>query len=411
MICRLIAILIVCMCTELAAGPLAIDSAKLVENYDKIFDDSGNLIRQELVYQIVCKMKNMPSDPNELANLGESLILEVNWKIIANKKPVEIEDIIWRNVGAKAAYVMLVGSFENVEYFTVQYKDSPSKKVSMDKSTAGQTRWGFGEGEALNFSVRRLAKQESFLAFDYNFDVDVLEYNLMPGRGWLWINSLSFAIESKGIFASDDEVRNGTRSTLKFEISPYYFVGGLIYNADLYFGYCLETRMNDTANTLFDVISQRPKVGLELEIPWSNKPMFWFHSKTGYARLAMPLTVGLEYLPKEEDIRIWPGLARLELYAYYELAFSPYLIVQGKVNHTKFFDVPEDLDEETTYYSIAFAQDLDAVKKALGFLTFILGDSEEMEGKNFLYYKITFGRGSPSFQDTREQSFGFGMYF
>jgi hypothetical protein len=93
------------------------------------------------------------------------------------------------------------------------------------------------------------------------------------------------------------------------------------------------------------------------------------------------------------------------------LAFSPYLIVQGEWHRTNFINAPIGFDNHATYYSIAFAQDLDAVKKTLGFLKFVLGPEEEIRGKNFIFFRISNGRKAPAFQDIDEKSFGFGTYF
>jgi len=172
----------------------------------------------------------------------------------------------------------------------------------------------------------------------------------------------------------------------------------------------METRMNASSNKLLDVVNHSLKLGLQAEVPYSNYPMFALHSATGYARLAMPLTVDVGYLPEGQDASGKSTSSRWDYGVRYELAFSPYLIIQGEWRGSMFGTPPVGLPSQTWYYSVAFAQDLDVVKKSLGFLTLLLGD-ESTQGKHFVFYKISAGRKAPAFQDLKEQSIGFGTYF
>ena len=104
-------------------------------------------------------------------------------------------------------------------------------------------------------------------------------------------------------------------------------------------------------------------------------------------------------------------LARWDLELKYELAFSPYLILQGKWGYTRFEDVCAGLEEEVSYYTLTIAQDLSAVKKYLAILNLLQGINNDTQGKHFIFYRIGNGQTPPQFEDLNEYSIGFGMYF
>jgi len=256
-----------------------------------------------------------------------------------------------------------------------------------------------------------LAQPKDLFAFDYDLKVKILEYKLSTGGGNFWFRSFSLNLDSNGTFASDDEVRNGTQSSLGVSANPYYFVAGLIYRGEFLISYQVETELNAQENKLLDIVNGHIKVGLEAEIPLTNYPIYLLHTTTGYARLAMPFTLSLHYLPKGVDEKGSATLARLDTQARYELAFSPFFIVQGEGEYSRFFDAPTGFEQNAFYYSVAFAQDLDEVKKTFSFLSLIIGESDEARGKHFIFYRISSGRKAPGFRELSEGSFGFGTSF
>jgi len=331
-----------------------------------------------------------------------------SWKVVSGNDILEVEGITWTRFSPEL--VEVVGGFAGLSNLTVQFKDGSPVLVSVDSTTVGKTRWGFGKGRALDLNIRRLMNQTSLFAFDYALSTKILEHNLTVPNGALWFRSLSLEVVSDGTFGSDDTVRNGSQSSIQLSANPFYFVGGLIYAGQLSVAYQIETRMNAASNKLLDVVNHSLKLGIQAELPYSNYPMFALHSVTGYARLAMPLTVSLNYLPEGEDASGNSTNARWDYGVRYELAFSPYLIIQGEWRGSKFSAPPVGIPSQTSYYAVAFAQDLDVVKKTLGFLTLLLGD-ETAEGKHFIFYRISSGRRAPAFQDVKEQSVGLGTYF
>jgi hypothetical protein len=302
------------------------------------------------------------------------------------------------------------GPYEDQDNLTVQFGSEAPVLVAVDSAAVGKTRWGFGKGKAIDLNVRRLMNQTSQLAFDYGLSTKILEHNLTVPIGSFWLRSLSIGIGSDGTFGSDDTVRNGSQSSIQLSVNPFYFAGGLIYAGRLSLAYQIETKMNAASNTLLDVVNRSIKLGIQAEIPYSNFPMFALHSATGYARLAMPLTVSVDYLPEGQDANGNITSSRWDYGVRYELAFSPYLIIQGEWRGSMFSTPLVGLPSQTSYYSVAFAQDLDVVKETLGFLTLILGD-ESAQGKHFIFYRVSSGQKAPAFQDVREQSIGFGTYF
>jgi hypothetical protein len=384
----------------------SLKEAHLVSQLTPVYDlNTSEILYKKREYNIECEFEDAGADKIK----GDIVLAADNWKVYGNESLLSIDRILWKSVTPKK--VILIGHFEGHDRLTVGFLAQNPILVNIDSSSVGRTKWGFGKGKSVDFNARRLTQQEALHAFDFDFKTKVLERNLSAGTGGFWFQSLSLDVTSEGTVASDDEVRNGTQSSVAFSAHPYYFVGGLIYGGKLSVSYQLETQMNACEDKLFDVTHKQFKFGMEAELPYSNYPMYKLHTMTGYVRLAMPLTLSLEYLPEGEGVGGNDALARLDFSALYELAFSPYLIVRGEWQHTRFFDVPAGADKEASYYSLAFAQDLDVLKKTLGFFKLILGGEEEIRGKHFMFYMISSGRKAPAFQDIYEQSLGFGTYF
>lgn len=344
-----------------------------------------------------------------LSQRGDSSVADGQmWRVSGGGTTLAVDSIGWRTFAP--TIVRLYGPYEGQDNLTVQFGSEEPVLVAVDSAAVGRIHWGFGKGKALELNVRRLTSQASLLAFDYNLSAKMLEHNLTVPNGALWVRSLSLDLVSDGTFGSKDTVRNGSQSSIQLSAHPFYFVGGLIYAGQLSLAYQIETRMNASSNKLLDVVNHSLKFAAQLEIPYSNYPMFALHSATGYARLAMPLTLDVGYLPEGQDAGGNTTSSRWDYGLRYELAFSPYLIIQGEWRASSFGTPPPGLPGQTSYYSVAFAQDLDVVKKSLGFLTLILGD-QDTQGKHFIFYRISAGRKAPAFQDLKEQSIGFGTYF
>jgi hypothetical protein len=360
------------------------------------------------IYEIECTFTNELTDDQKRVVDDPG-----NWRVLGTRNVFTIRNIGF-SIGDKKKR-WLRGNWGSSDSLSVLFMGEGAKEQKFKVDTQGipskTTDWGFGKGKAVDFSARRLTEQEALYAFHFDFNAKILERYLSPGGGSFWFRSLSLDVTSEGIVASDDKVRNGTQSSVGFVANPHYFVGGLIYGGKLSASYQLGTQMNAEEDKLFDVTARQFKFGVEAEVPYSNYPICKLHTVTGYVRLAMPLTLSLDYLPEGEDDEGNDALARLDFKARYELAFSPYLIVRGEWHHTRFLDVPAGVDDEASYYSLACAQDLDVMKKTLGFFKFILGGEEEIRGKHFMFYMISSGRKAPDFEDIYEQSLGFGTYF
>jgi len=382
---------------------LELEEAKLLQPRVPIKSDSGRVIGTTTVHVIRCRLF--------IATVADSgrITDSSNWKVLADGRAVAIEGVRWSE--ADSLTVRLIGPFEGYDRLTVSLLGGKPVLVDISEAAVGSRKWGFGKGTVIDLNLRRLAEQKALFAFDYDFNVSMVEHYLSAGGGDLWFRSLSLNVTSEGTIGSDDEVRNGSESSLGIAAHPYYFVGGLIYGAELFVSYQVETQMNAGEDELFDVINERLKFGVEGEIPYTNVPMYKLHTVTGYTRLAMPLTLSLQYLPQAGDGDTYNDLARFDIKARYELALSPYLILQAEWRYSRFLDVPPVLDQSVSYHSLTFAQDLDVVKSKLGFLALMLGRGEEIQGQHFVFYRISSGRRGPAFEDIEEQSFGFGTYF
>ncbi len=375
------------------------EEVRLVRMVEPVENQAGTVIFRKISYNIECRFsENLGQDAAELVE---------NWKVTSGERTVPVTRILWKRTLAKR--VILVGEFNVHDAYVLQYMEGIPIRVQKDSSISGISPWGFGRGKALDMAVRRLADKKALLALDYKFNVNILERYLTSLQGNFWFRDFSFNMLSEGTLAADESVRNGTRTALGLATAPYYFVGGLIYRAEISAAYQFETS-TDAGNRLFTVINKAFTIGLNLELPYTNYPMYKLHSKTGYARLAMPLTVKMAYLFEGENQEDIGTPSRLDIEARYELAFSPYLILKGTWAYSKFSNAPAGFISDATFYSLTIAQDLDVLKDKFDLLNLLLGGQKEALGKHFIFYRISVGRRTPAFQDIREQSFGFGLY-
>lgn len=397
-------------CTLLFCASIAvsqaqtIQNAKLVRAFREVKDESGAVLKLKRVYDIDC---TFDTEVNVQSFRSGDM-----WAVTDGVRNYRIDEIAISPLNATV--VKLKGNWgRHSENLIVACQGQKAMPVDMSKAGEETARWGFGEGKAVQMNLNRIADQKSLFAFDYDLNTRMIEFGFLASPEKFWLNSISLDVNSSGTFGNDDEVRNGTQSSLGFGANAFFFIGGIIYGGKLSLAYQMETRTNSDEDKLIDITNKSLKIGAQIEVPYSNYPIYKLHSKTGYVRLAMPLTLIAEYLPKGEDETGNTTSARFDFQARYELAFSPYLIIQGEWHGSRFFDVAEGFDKTASYYSVAVAQDLDIVKTQMpfAFLKPILGSDEEIRGRHFVYYRISSGRKEPAFQDLREQSFGFGTYF
>lgn len=126
--------------------------------------------------------------------------------------------------------------------------------------------------------------------------------------------------------------------------------------------------------------------------------------------MAMPLIIKYDYLPTGEDAAGNKTCARHDLKAFYELAFSPTLIIKGEWDYSKNIKPSIGTESSTSYTSITIAQEISAISEYIGFLKVLLGTSDDIKNKNFIYYKIESGKKAPSYLPINQQSFGISMY-
>jgi len=379
--------------------------AELVRKLRPVYDDSDTMILyKHYVSSIDCFF-----DSWEGLTIDDLINVE-NWRVSERDRLIKIEQIKW--TAGDSTRVGLYGDFGGFDNLQVSYKDG--KKIRVDVSTAvgDGTVWGFGKGKAVNLGISRLTNQKAFYAIDYNTKISIVELNLGSSMHNLWLGSVSFDLKSEGTIGSDDKVRNGTESSLNLTVVPYYYIAGLIYRAEIYFGLGLNTRMDSARDKLFDAAGRRYIFGLEAEIPLTNKPIYELHARTGYVRRAMPLTATVKYAPRAKDAEGYAAFPRWEFGADYELAFSPYLIVRASWMHSRFdLSIADSAFEKNVdYVSLRIAQDLDVVGKIFLPIAKIFG-GEDLRNKHFVYFRYSEGRKAPNFEDIKEYSIGYSTYF
>jgi len=387
-----------------ATDVVTVQSATLTTINVSVVDANKNFVYSKERYLIDCELSTSP-DTLTLRNPG-------NWTVFSEGKPVKVDTITWNYTDSLA--VQLYGQFEGLENLSVAFAQGKPTQVTVDETSVRKVVWGFGKGKALDANLRRVEGQKSLIAFDFSADAKILQLNLMSPSRHLWISSAAIEALSSGTVGNNELVRNGTQTSVQASTDGYYFVGGLAYHAELSSGYQMETRQDSLTNRLFEVSNKSWKpLAFEAEVPYSNYPIFKLHQRTGYVRVAMPLTVSAAYLPKGKGVNDNGTSARADIKAMYELALSPYLIVQGEWRYSRLFSSPAGVSADARYYSVAFAQDWDVVKNLWGVVSLLVGPvaGQAPQGTHFIFYRVTSGRQAPDFRNIREQSFGFGTYF
>ena len=384
-----------------------LEKAELVRTLTPVLGQNNEIISRKTEFTINCTLSNVQIE-------NETIIKDMaNWKVTAHGKIIPLSQIIWVPLQIKINTVKLIGEFKDYEGLTVEFMNN-AVVVTIDDQSFGKSRWGFGQSTSFDFNGQRLASKKSLFSFDYKFDAEILERYLMTPGGRFWFDKVSLNLISNGTIANKENVRNGVQNSFSCSLSPYYFMSGLIYRGEFSLSYQMETQQLINSDKFFNVINKHFKFGMEFEIPYTNFPFYKLHAKTGYARLAMPLTMEIEYFPKGEDGLGNTTFKRIDFRSRYEMAFSPYFIVQGEWHAVKFFNIPENVDKNAYYYSIAFAQDIGVSKQILDIVRLFTGDkfiSEIPQGKHFIFYRISSGKRAPAFQDVKEHLLGFGTYF
>lgn len=331
-----------------------------------------------------------------------------SWRVIGENREFTVDRV---GFGLDKAKCKLIGNWSLYDDVSVIFDNQTASSVTAQGARGQTVRWGFGSGKALDLNLQRLTDQQALYAFEYDIKVRPVERYRSAGGGNIWFRSLSLDLASSGALATDDEVRNGTQTSLSLSAHPFYFLGGLIYKSSLSAGYQIETTASDIEDDILNVVARQFKAGVEIEVPLTNYPIFHLHRVTGYPRLAMPLTLKFDYVAEGKDGDGGTTSARYDFGITYELAFSPYLIVNWQWHRSEILEAPPGTDQTATYYSLSFAQDLGVVKERLGVLQTILGSSEEIEGNNFIFFRISKGMDAPGFRDIDEKAIGFGTYF
>jgi len=305
--------------------------------------------------------------------------------------------------------IFIEGDFEPINFLTLTYIGEGNQRVNIKTNEVeiNNSVLKIGEGQGIDLSFQRIASEACQFTVDYKAKIDLIgNYYSIMGKNF-YFKSYSLTLKSNGALSNSSLLRNGTQTSMEISAIPYFYSNQLIYRNELHLGYQLETKMD---STYFSISNKCFKIGAIVEVPYTNYPMFYLHQYTKYLRMAMPLIVEVNYYPKGKDNFENITLARWDLSFKYELAFSRYLIIRGEWNYTKFLNSPVGLEDKKYFTAITFAQDLIVLRDYLGVLKYIFG-LDNVEDKNFIYYKIESGCKAPNFQNVNQQSIGVGVYF
>jgi hypothetical protein len=366
------------------------------------FSPSDSTLTPEWRYLINCTFDTITE--NQLVNIKNIN----NWSILSENN--KHYSYIINSDQYDEKWIFLEGDFDPADGLQLIYLgDSKGKQqvpVIVDSSLS---LFKAGNGKGVNLGIRRIASENFLFAADYKANLDILgTYGYQSNLNNFYFQSYTVNLKSSGTFTNSiSTVPNYTQTSLDISAIPYLNTNLMIYRNEIHIGYQLETK---SGASYFDIINKSLKIGAILEIPYTNYPMYYLTQKTHYLRLVMPVILKFDYLPKGTDAHGNSTLSRIDLGAVYELAFSPYLILKGEWNYSKFINTPAGFENTKNYTAVTFGQDLKVLKEYLGILKLILGD-DQTENKNFIYYKIESGSKAPDFLPVSQQSFGFGMYF
>jgi hypothetical protein len=364
--------------------------------------------KTQTVYEIECSFTRATEGEDEEQAASDPS----NWQLRGIRSAYRVYYVSSNVTGQKR---FLRADIDPADDLLVEYRGDGSgpQTLEVKSKIAGKEHGGitFAKGRALSLGVRRVTDKRAIYAADYSFDVTVAAHQMSAGGKSIFLRSLSLDLTSSGTIGGEEFVRNGTQTRLGIAAKPFLFAGGLIYRLEGSVSYVIETRLDEITDNLLQVANKTAQAGVEIEVPYTNYPVYKLHAATGYARLAMPLTVSASYLLEGKDGNGATTPRRWDVSAMYELAFSPFLILRGEWNYSHIPDGLPDARKDARCYTLSIAQDLDVVAKEIGILKMIIGDSEAARGRHFVFYKISSGRQAPNFQDINEQSLGFGTYF
>ena len=361
-------------------------------------DENGQLLEYYHISVVFDTIKD--EDRTQISNKS-------NWSL--NSVSGQKYDIKQIKFTPNKKMIYLEGDFEGTGDLSIEFNGGGGQKliIKPDSADNGLSKFSFGKGKPIELSLRRIASDAPLYAIDYNSSIDIFGNYFTPSSlQGLYFKAYSINLTSKGTFTNSISIPNSTQTSVDLKAVPYINTEKSIYRNEIYIGYQFETTKG---LSYFDIINKTFKAGLRFEIPYTNYPMYYLHQSTGYLRMAMPLIINFDYLPKGSDGAGNTTLSRFDFNAIYELAFSPYLIIKGEWGYSKFMSAPSGVETNKNYTAISIAQDLKVLSDYIGILKLIMEDN--LGDKNFIFYKIESGSRAPAFINVSQQSFGLGMYF
>lgn len=228
---------------------------------------------------IICHFENAPTE--DKINLIKN---PENW-IVRDKNDKNYKIAGIKNSPKDIKVFSLAGEWTEENDYTIEYLGEGTQSfLVVPDSSIKNSKIGVGDGKSLKLAARRIATSELLFAIDYATDINILSLRYAPTlNSNLVLKDLNLQVKSNGTLVNKDVINNGTQTSINIAAVPYLFAGGLIYRNEFHLGYQIDTKMNSAQGKYFDVVNKSLNVGVELELPYSNYPMFVLHRLTKYS--------------------------------------------------------------------------------------------------------------------------------
>jgi hypothetical protein len=343
-----------------------------------------------------------------------------------------IREIVPKATTSGISQIMLTLKKDPLSSVTVDFKNNRLGVARRLNSIAGDGgRIAYTDHEAFytqayptTVQVERVLDQAAMVSFAYDLQGVIIGYNALrtaEHKALAWRYQLNLG--SDGTFGSIASVRNGTSSFIRAQANRFYYT---TYNRALqvetYFGYYLETVLDQRTEQMLQLRNKALGAGFMFEVPYTN-----FLSKLELDRQmtrdVAPMRVRYDHLWSGLDYQGFFTPSRNIIEVEWELPFSRFLILDlgyewnlmaeampiytradgGIIDRTKVGDA--------SFYHVRIAQELAFFLDALGDVPFFdIGDSAFI-ANNFIYFEYAAGRQAPSFEDRIERKIGISVSF
>jgi len=311
----------------------------------------------------------------------------------------------------------LVLPYEGGTEGQVFFRGIPVAEFAIDNIATRERGFRWAEFKPPGIAVNRFLEQDPSLALEYEFKGSFVGYK-----------DLDLHLASEGTFADNPTAYTGTETNLGVRLSHFFMwktFDGVARAHRLYLegSYLLETGRG-TGEALTAIRNQAGRFAVSFEVPYTNFLAARPYHPDRLVRQALPLRVGLAYIPQGEDPDTSAASPdRIDVDIYYELPFSKLFILEWRYRYS-LLDLQRETHEtasglknvvysinDASFMSVRIAQDLETFLNSYGLLASVFGSGLDMKGKNFIYLEYNQGRRPPDFEEVYERKVGVSMYF